>query len=194
MWTIVIGMVTGYKFDKHLAGWIGKSQWLTKCKGLDGERGVRDSTQLSALGKELLFSETGNTESWGWGMVQVGPGWVWCDCGVSRWRCLTDSQMWGRESKGATWNILSLIPAVILRMSGFTQGGYWWEGELMCSTWTPPHLPNNLVQLRLQKRIKFLCAVPGLITLILPEPDLCSSSISKSRPLGLHWEDPLAAG
>ena len=73
MWTIVIGMETGYKFDKHLAGWIGKSQWLTKCKGLDGERGVRDSTQVSALGKELLFSETGNTESLGMGH---GSGWA----------------------------------------------------------------------------------------------------------------------
>lgn len=66
-----------YKCDSFLRGRIGKSQWLTKCKGLEGEGGVRDSTEVSALGNSMgddkLFSEMGNTEVWRWNMVQFGP-------------------------------------------------------------------------------------------------------------------------
>lgn len=53
------------------------SLWLNKCKGLEGEGGVRDSTEVSALGNSMgddkLFSEMGNTEVWRWNMVQFGP-------------------------------------------------------------------------------------------------------------------------
>ena len=114
---------------------------------------------------------------------------VWCDCGVSRWRCLIGSWMWGRESRRATWNLPSLIPTEILRMSGFTQDGYWWE-ESWCVTPDPhdhSHFPNILDELCLQRGIKFLGATFGLITLILPESGIFSSSIPNSRPLRLGF-------
>lgn len=42
-----------YKFNSFLQGRIGKSQWLTKFKELEEEGGVRDSTEVSALGNSI---------------------------------------------------------------------------------------------------------------------------------------------
>lgn len=53
MWATVVGMETRYEFDKHLGGWIGKSQWLAKSKGLGGEGGVKDSSQIFAIGNSV---------------------------------------------------------------------------------------------------------------------------------------------
>ena len=65
-------------------------------------------------------------------------------------------------------------------------------GEKRADVLTPdphdhPHFPNILDQLCLQKGIKFLGAVFGLITLILPEPVSFNFSIPKSRPLRLDF-------
>lgn len=43
----------GYKFDMCLGGRIDKSQMVTKGKGLKGEGGVRDGTEVSALGSSV---------------------------------------------------------------------------------------------------------------------------------------------
>lgn len=42
-----------YKFNSFLQGRVGKSQWWTKFKELEGEGRVRDSTEVSALGNSI---------------------------------------------------------------------------------------------------------------------------------------------
>lgn len=74
-------MEIGDTFDTHLGGRISNPQWLSKYKRLEGEGGVRNSTQVSALGNLIwvmtCYLYVGLRTGCGsvWGMLSVALLW-----------------------------------------------------------------------------------------------------------------------